>query len=348
MLIVNAVRGVALFGPTALNASRFELGILMLVLVPAWIRDEWQQQAMLRTIAVATAINIGAELALEFSIVPREIIRSSELPDIVPLYDTSVMIASFVVLGIWARYLMGFRQDIGTYTIGSCLLLVILMSLVRAVWLGMTVGALSLLFVIKERRRLSQYVSTVVLTVLVSLVIILNYQAIFGSRGDNYVVEGKSRTVFSVSEDQDLLFRVLTAVAAWEELTDSMESFLFGMPHGASVVYFDERGRGGEVSLHMAYLSTMQNAGIIGLLAHIFLQWQVVVLGIRTAQGTKGTSSWLSYTSIGCLVAMYAKMFFDYNGDHRQYIFFLFFGLIIALHRNSQKRTEAAESPGIS
>lgn len=334
MIGANALRGIVVGGVTAVNSSRAELALLLIPVLPAILATDMQVRKIVKVAVVAILLNLAAELVLQFNILPRDVVRWDGLRVDVPLYDSPVMCASFVLLGILVYRIINGRISLKWYALALLLLISCVMALTRAVWLGLAVASVLLTVRLFDWRTFRRFLPPVLFLGLLGLFMVQNYSSLFGFREEYAVVAAKSETIFDVSRDGDLLFRVLTGLAVLEEVASSTTSFLFGVAHGTSFVYTDIWGKTGAVIIHNAYLVALIHAGLIGLIALLLLLWWAFrylrVLGTQEIGWRKG----LAWTLYACIAAMSANMLFNPNIAERQYIFSFLLALTLVLCRD--------------
>jgi len=333
MVLFNALRGFKEFGITSLNTSRAELGLLLIPLMPMTIKKESDLRKLATVTTVGIGTNIVAELLLHMQILPIEYIRWGGMRENLPLYDTPMMLASFLFLAIVVHRYQGRPLSMGWKFLALALLGTIIMALTRAVWAGILVAVWLLAFRFLDWRRVRRMMPRVIVLGFLAYVVASNYRMVFGFTEEHGVISGKLETMFDVSRDRDLLFRVLTGFAVLEDVTGNVGTFIAGLPHGSTFVYFDERGKAGDVIIHNAYLLFLVQAGVLGLLSVIVLQLHSLRLTMGAAKKSSGYLQTVSLAVFACLAAMSTNMSFNPNSNERQYIFASLIGLSFVVSR---------------
>lgn len=341
MIFINALRGIATGGVTAVNSSRAEVALLLIPLLPAIITSEARLRNIVRLAFLAIIINVFVEVALLFNVVPRELIRWPHLRADVSLYDSSVMCASFVLLGIVVRRLVKGSLSATLYALAFVLLVLIVMALTRAVWLGLAVASVFLMVRFLDMKKLRRFAPLLFFLGFVGVFLAQNYASFFAFQEEHGVIAAKSDTIFDISRDNDLLFRILTGIAVFEEVASNASSLIFGVPHGTIFHYADGSGRIGEVIIHNAYLGTLVNAGVIGLVALVVLLRRALRRLRKLPVLEKGWINWIGWTIYACLIAMSANMMFNPNIGERQYVFSFLIGISLVVDKLVKQRGSA-------
>jgi len=332
---INAISGVMIYGFKALNNTRYEFGIIMLFIILNYVRDEKDIKKIINVIILSIIANICIEILIDLRIIPIEVVRLKDLRDNVPLYDTPVMLLAFIIIANLSRMTSGVKLKNTSYFLLIVEILIVVLSLIRAVWVGLLIATIFVLYKTGYFARLKKF-GIIIMVALGIIFLIYNYANIFSYREqDNVVAQSKSQYIWRISDDPDTMFRLFTGEAVLNELTKSIRYMLAGIPFGQEVNYWESGDLYVGVHLHNGYLSTWMNAGLFGLLSLLMIQIKSIKIGNNIYERYDKKNKWFILALNGALIIQSMDMFFNSNGGERQYIFYIIIGLILTLKRTN-------------